>query len=52
MNRINTKASKEIQVDPIDDFLECVTYCSVENFADANECQAICMERHLKENYF
>ncbi len=42
----------EEQTDPIDDYLECVTYCSVENLAEGNDCQTICMERHLKGNYF
>ncbi len=40
------------QSDPIDDYLECVTYCAVENFAEGNDCQTICMERHLQGNYF
>ena len=47
-----TKIAENQQIDPIDDYLECITYCSVENFAEANDCQSICMERHLKENYF
>ena len=47
-NRFNS----EDQIDPIDDYLECITYCSVENFAEGNDCQTICMERHLQGNYF
>ena len=38
--------------DPIDDYLECVTYCSISSSADENDCQTICMERHLKSSYF
>ncbi len=34
----------------IDDYFECATFCSVEE--NENECQTICMERHLKGNYF
>ncbi len=46
------KTSNEKQIDPIDDYLECITYCSVENFAEGNDCQTICLERHLQGNYF
>ena len=48
----NLRTSKELQNEAIDDYLECVTYCSVENFAEGNDCQTICMERHLQRNYF
>lgn len=48
----NYKNSPNEPIDPIDDYLECITYCSVENFAEGNECQTICMERHLQGNYF
>ncbi len=52
MNTIHPNPSLEKQIDPIDDYFECVTYCSVENFAEENDCQTICMERHLMGNYF
>ena len=52
MKKIISRAGIEEQTDPIDDFFDCVTYCSVENFADENACQTICMERHLMGNYF
>ena len=52
MNKIYSKSSNQKQIDPIEEYLECVTYCSIENFAEGNDCQTICMERHLKENYF
>ncbi len=48
----DTKRSYENQLDPIDDYLECITYCSVENLAEGDDCQTICMERHLRGNYF
>ncbi len=40
------------QGEPIDDYLECVTYCLVEDLAEENDCQTICMQRHLQGNYF
>ena len=52
MNKISTKPLFHDQEDPIDDYLECVTYCSVSSIAEENECQTICMERHLKSFYF
>ena len=52
MNTNDSKSVSEKQIDPIDDYLECITYCSVENLAEGNDCQTICMERHLKGNYY
>ncbi len=52
MNKKDTNSTNFNQNDPIEDFLECVTYCSLENFADGNDCQTICMERYLQGNYF
>ena len=52
MNTIDTKKMSQEQVDPIDDYLECVTYCSISSSAEENDCQTICMERHLKSSYF
>ncbi len=52
MNKIDTKFLSQSQVDPIDDYLECVTYCSISSNAEENDCQTICMERHLKSSYF
>ena len=52
MNAINTKKTYGGQVDPIEDYLECVTYCSISSSAEENDCQTICMERHLKSSYF
>ncbi len=53
---MNTKGTntlrQQAQVDPIDDYLECVTYCSISSSAEENDCQTICMERHLKSAYF
>ena len=52
LKTINAKPLSQSQVDPIDDYFECVTYCSISSFADENDCQTICMERHLKSSYF
>ncbi len=52
MNKIENKSTTLVQVDPIDDYLECVTYCSISSSAEENDCQTICMERHLKSSYF
>ncbi len=52
MNTIDAKKMSQGQVDPIEDYLECVTYCSISSSAEENDCQTICMERHLKSSYF
>ena len=52
MNMIDTKKKFERQSDPIEDYLECVTYCSISSSTEENDCQTICMERHLKSSYF
>ena len=44
--------SPERNMDPIDDYIECLTFCSISNRAEENDCQTICMERHLKTTYF
>ena len=52
MNNIDNNSRTQGQVDPIDDYLECVTYCSISSIAEEDDCQTICMERHLKSSYF
>jgi len=52
MNKIYKEKTSRTQFDPIEDYLECVTYCSVSSRAEENDCQTICMERHLKKSYF
>ena len=52
MNKNYARNLNQSQADPIDDYLECVTYCSISSSADENDCQTICMERHLKSSYF
>ena len=52
MNKFETKTRRDSMKDPIEDYFECVTYCSYENRSEENDCQTICMERHLQGNYF
>ena len=52
MNTIDAKKMSQGQIDPIEDYLECVTYCSISSSSEENDCQTICMERHLKSSYF
>ena len=52
MNTNDRKKRSYGQVDPIEDYLECVTYCSISSSVEENDCQTICMERHLKSSYF
>ena len=52
MNRIDSREVIKSNVDPIDDYLECLNYCSISSSAEENDCQIICMQRHLKSSYF
>ena len=52
MNKYKIQDKKAYLVDPINDYFECVTYCSVSNRAEENVCQTVCMERHLKSSDF
>ena len=40
----------EQKKESIDDYFECTSYCSIDDNED--NCLTICMERHLKGNYF
>ncbi len=50
MNNIHSHINYEDEIDAIDAYLECTTYCSLDE--QENDCKTICMERHLKANYF
>ena len=50
MNKVLGKMNSEKDREAIDDYFECTTYCSLHDKED--DCQTICMERHLKRNYF
>ena len=52
MNKIVSKKMFQGPFDPIEDYLECVSYCSLSGKAEENDCQIICMERHLNSSYF
>jgi len=52
MNNIYAINFTKKETDPIDDYLECLTYCSIPSIPEENDCQTICMERHLKRSYF
>ena len=41
MNTNDRGNAPKKQIDPIDDYLECVTFCSVSNRAEENDCQTI-----------
>ncbi len=50
MNNINRKFIEEEIPDGIDAYFECTTFCSLGD--QESDCKTICMERHLKANYF
>ena len=44
--------SKEVrkadQSNPIDEYFQCLSYCDIHPKGIDNDCEVICMERHLK----
>ena len=48
--------SKEVkkadQSNPIDEYFQCLSYCDIHPKGIDNDCEVICMERHLKDNYW
>ena len=50
MNNARHEARHEERREAIDTYFECVSYCSI--VEQENDCKTICMERHLKGNYF
>ena len=50
MNKSHSETRNEEGRDAIDAYFECATYCSIGD--QENDCKTICMERHLKGNYF
>ena len=48
--------SKEVrktdQSNPIDEYFQCLSYCDIHPKGIDNDCEVICMERHLKANYW
>ena len=37
---------------PIDEYFRCLSYCDIHPKGIDNDCKVICMERHLKSNYW
>ena len=50
MNKEHARTDFEDMREPIDEYFECTTYCSTDS--QEEDCQTICMERHLKGTYF
>ena len=50
MIKNNSKTWNEEEKDGVEAYLECTSYCLIGDHE--NDCKTICMERHLKANYF
>ena len=37
---------------PIDEYFQCLSYCDIHPKGIDNDCEVICMERHLEANYW
>ncbi len=37
---------------PVDEYLQCLSYCDIHPKGIDNDCEVICIERHLKTNYW
>ena len=46
-NDINNNKSN-----PVDEYLQCLSYCDIHPKGIDNDCEVICIERHLKTNYW
>ena len=45
--------TKNIDINnPIDEYLQCLSYCDIHPKGIDNDCEVICMERQLKTNYW
>ena len=40
--------SKTEKSNPIDEYFQCLSYCDIHPKGIDNDCEVICMERHLK----
>ena len=50
---LNSKSNKNYQKKSIiEEYLECISYCDIHPKGIDNDCEVICMERHLKTNYW
>ena len=46
------EGSKTDKSNPIDEYFQCLSYCDIHPKGIDNDCEVICMERHLKSNYW
>ena len=37
---------------PIDEYFQCLSYCDIHPKGIDNDCEVICMERHLKDSFW
>ena len=50
---VNSKADNDNdRSNPIDAYFQCLSYCDIHPKGIDNDCEIICMERHLKSNYW
>ena len=50
--RHSKEDSKIEKSNPIDEYFQCLSYCDIHPKGIDNDCEFICMERHLKANYW
>ena len=48
-NKYNKRSFKEEQ-HPVDAYYECLSYCDINPKGIDEDCESICIERHLKGN--
>ena len=46
------EVNKTDKSNPIDEYFQCLSYCDIHPKGIDNDCEVICMERHLKSNYW
>ncbi|MBO8204661.1 hypothetical protein [Prochlorococcus marinus] len=46
------EVNKTDKSNPIDEYFQCLSYCDIHPKGIDNDCEVICMERHLKANYW
>ncbi len=46
------KVSKTDKSNPIEEYFQCLSYCDIPLKGINKDCEFICMERHLKANYW
>ncbi len=46
------RGKQKKEINPIDDYFQCLSYCDIHPKGIDNDCEIICMERHLKDHYW